>query len=136
MKTLTKSPLLILLLFMMLGGCKTTKSLESRLNGQWELRHVKGIQVANVDPNFPKGNGYILKFDNGKLEKYAKGKLEESDDYTVKEEKTRINNSEVMYTIFFKKSNSTKHFNISDQKLVIFDGELAADGTESAYEKL
>jgi hypothetical protein len=136
MKTLTKSPLLILLLFMMLAGCKTTKSLESKLNGQWELRHVKGIQVANVDPNFPKGNGYILKFDNGKLEKYAKGKLEESDDYTVKEEKARINNSEVKYSIFFKKANSTKHFNISDQKLVIFDGELAADGTESAYEKL
>jgi len=135
MKTLIKSPLFILLLLIILAGCKT-KSLESKLNGKWELRHVKGIQVANVDPNFPKGNGYILKFDNGKLEKYAKGKLEEVDDYTVKEEKTRINNSEVMYSIFFKKANSTKHFNISDQKLIIFDGELAADGTEFAYEKL
>lgn len=135
MKTLIKSSLIIILLSTVLMSCKT-KSLESQLNGRWELRHVKGIQVANVSPDFAKGNGYILKFNNGKLEKYANGKLEEEEDYTVKQEKTRINDTEVMYSILFKKNNLTKHFNLSGQNLVIFDGEIAADGTESTYEKL
>ena len=126
---------LIILSIGIFFSCKNGSS-EAKLNGTWELRHVKGIQVANADPNFPKGNGNILKFNAGKLEHYAEGKLLTTEEYTVKEEKKKINDTEAQYTLVFKNNNPEKHIALTDGKLILFDGEIAADGTESTYEKL
>ena len=46
------------------------KATGPELNGTWELRHVAGIQVAGVDPNFKPGNGNFFKFDGQNFEKY------------------------------------------------------------------
>lgn len=129
------SLLLIMLSIGIYSSCKNNAA-DSKLDGSWELRHIQGIQVANVDPNFPKGNGNILKFNGGKLERYAEGKLLTTESYTLKEEKKKINNSEAQYTLVFKNNNPEKHIALTDGKLILFDGEIAADGTESTYEKL
>ena len=138
-KTFTMKPITSLILLVVgmasFSGCNSSDSIESKINGRWELRHVTGIQVANVDPNFPKGNGNILKFDNGQLERFTANKLMGTDTYTIKEEKKKINNSEAQYTLIFK-DKSEKHIGFSEGKLILFDGEIAADGTESIYEKL
>jgi len=119
-------------------GCKK-KSAEqdavTSLNGTWELRYLVGIQVPDIDPNFKAGNGNVFKFSGQHYDRIIDGKTVLSGTYTISAHKTPVNNTESNYSLVF--DNDTKLLiNLSKNKLVVFDGVIAADGTESTYEKL
>lgn len=116
-----------------LGACKK-KSAESRLDGTWELRHVDGIQVTGVSPDYGTGNGIIIKFRDHSYEGYKDGKVVESGTFTTQPEVVKINNSQSNYSITFNKNKV--YANISADKLILFHGEIAADGTQDTYIKL
>ncbi|MCV9933937.1 hypothetical protein OIU80_16765 [Flavobacterium sp. LS1R47] len=111
------------------------KSVLEELNGSWELRHIEGIQVANVDPNFKPGNGNLLKFEGQKYERYYDGKKEESGTFTITPEDTTINNRKANYSITFNNNTEKTYLSLLNNKLILFNGVIAADGTESTYEK-
>jgi hypothetical protein len=111
------------------------KSVLEELNGSWELRHIEGIQVANVDPNFKPGNGNLLKFEGQKYERYYDGKKEESGTFTITPENTTINNRKANYSITFNNDTEKTYLSLLNNKLILFNGVIAADGTESTYEK-
>ncbi|MDO7743911.1 MAG: hypothetical protein MUP99_09060 [Pedobacter sp.] len=119
-------------------GCKKKspeKEAVTTLNGTWELRYLAGIQVPDVDPNFKAGNGNVFKFDGQHYDRIIDGKTVSSGTYTISLHKTPVNNTESNYSLVF--DNDTKLLiNLSKNKLVVFDGVIAADGTESTYEKL
>lgn len=134
MKLLIKLSFVLMLTTVFISCAKKPDATGPGLDGEWELRHVNGIQVANVNPNFAPGNGNILKFNNGKLEKYSNGKLVDTMSYTIQKDTMKINNTQSSYRIDYA-NHSKQYFKLDSGKLVIFDGMIAADGTESTYEK-
>lgn len=133
MKNFLKLALSMVMLFTIISCEK--KSGTPDLNGTWELRHVAGIQVAGVDPNFKPGNGNYFTFKGETFEKFNDGKKMESGTFTITpEDNVAVNNSKANYSISFNKEEK-KYALLSDNKLIIFDGIIAADGTESTFEK-
>ncbi|WP_158800317.1 hypothetical protein [Pedobacter sp. L105] len=124
---------LILFMFITVMSCKK-KSAETNLNGSWELRYLEGIQVPNVDPNFKAGNGNILKFSDHNFERYENGKLVQTGTFTFQPEKTTVNNTAVNYSIVFA-NDEKQYLYLSGNKLILFQGVIAADGTASTYVK-
>lgn len=124
-----------MLMLISLISCKK-KSDESSLNGSWELRRVDGIQIAGADPNFKSGEGNILKFSERNFEWYQANKLSASGTFTIQPEVIQINNSKSNYSILFNNNKDKIYINLSGKKLIVFLGVIAADGTESHYEKL
>lgn len=121
-------------LFLAIASCEK-KSVSDELNGTWELRHIEGIQVARVDPTFKPGNGNLLKFDGQNYERYYEGKKEENGIYTITPEDTAINNRRANYSFTFNDNKEKIYVSLLNNKLIVFDGMIAADGTESTYEK-
>lgn len=123
----------IICLLMSAAGCKK-KSAETNLNGTWELRHINGIHVAGVSPDFPAGNGNLLEFNGQEYKRYIDGKVVSSGSFSLKKEaEVAVNNTKANYSILF--NNEKLLVNLSAKKLVVFDGVIAADGTESTYVK-
>lgn len=61
--------LLCLVIFAVAGCDKEAEIVpDTDLFGTWELRHVLGIQIAGTSPDFPAGNGNLVKFDGDKYE--------------------------------------------------------------------
>lgn len=111
------------------------KSITDELNGSWELRHIEGIQVANADPVFKPGNGNLLKFEGQKYERYYDGNKEEEGTFTITPEDTAINNRKANYSITFDDDKEKTYLFLDKKQLIVFNGVIAADGTESTYEK-
>ncbi|SEA49873.1 hypothetical protein [Pedobacter hartonius] len=130
-KMLTLSLCMILLLSAF--SCKK-KSVESAFNGTWELRYIEGIQIAGADPNFKAGNGNVLKFSESNYERYVDHQLIDSGTFAFQKEEVRINNSQSNYSILLK-NNEKVYINLSGKKLIVFYGQIAADGVENHYEK-
>ncbi|MCD0476306.1 hypothetical protein LPB87_18095 [Flavobacterium sp. EDS] len=133
MKNISNLVIPLVVLFTIVS-CQKKSALEE-LNGSWELRHIEGIQVANADPNFKPGNGNLLKFEGQKYERYYEGKKEEDGTFTITPEDTTINNRKANYSIMFNKDTEKTYLSLLKNKLILFNGVIAADGTESTYEK-
>ncbi len=133
-----KTHLNLFLFAIIISISSCSKSLiHDKLSGNWELRHIKGIQVANVSPDFAPGNGNLIKFTGTNFEKYNNGKLSSKGTYAVQEEKKEINNEQVSYSIVYNNDVGTKEFfNLENGKLTLYVGEIAADGHQSTYQKL
>lgn len=123
----------VMLLFSLIS-CKK-KSEESNLNGSWELRYIAGIQIAGTDPNFKAGNGNIIKFSDHTFEKYENNKMIDSGTFSIQKEEAPVNNYKSNYSIVFNNNTDKVYLNLSGKKLIVFMGSIAADGTESHYEK-
>jgi hypothetical protein len=124
-----------LLLIFSLISCKK-KEQESNLQGSWELRRIEGIQVAGVDPNFKSGNGNVLKFNGNNYEWYNENKLQSSGTFTIQPDVRPINNLKSNYSLTLSNDNQIQlYIHLEGKKLVVFLGVIAADGTESHYEK-
>ncbi len=124
---------IIICLLLSAAGCKK-ESAETKLNGTWELTHIDGIQVAGVNPDFETGKGNLLKFSGQNYEKYIGGQLVSSGTFSIKKEtEVPVNNNKANYSILF--NNEKLLVNLSAKQLIVFDGVIAADGTESTYKK-
>ncbi len=110
------------------------KTATAPLEGTWEITHVAGIQVADVDPNFKKGNGNVLTFSGDHFEKFTDGTKVDSGTFSLKPESEAINNSKSNYALSLNEGEKVSVL-LSDKKLILFNGVIAADGTEVTYEK-
>lgn len=126
---------LSLCLFLLITAlsCKK-KSAESNLNGTWELRGLIGSQTVNSEPDLRPGNGTLLKFNGQNFEKYATGKLIETGTFTLQPENTTVNNTTANYSILMS-THAKQYLYLSGKTLIVFDGVVAADGTQSTYVK-
>lgn len=129
-----------LIMMIAASACKKDKTTSDQeaLNGSWELRSVLGIQVPNVDPNYKAGNGNIFQFKNGAFKRYAAGKAIDSGSYTLRKNEMKINNNTATHQLQVESkvyATNTLNLKLGGDKLVIFDGVIAADGSESTYEK-
>ncbi|WP_316741040.1 hypothetical protein [Pedobacter antarcticus] len=122
-----------LLLVLFTSAC-ANKNQSLYLDGTWELRHVIGIQVAGVSPDFKPGNGNLYKFRDDTYEKWSDGARVSSGTFKLAKEDLPINNNKANYSLLLDDQTKT-YIKLSRSQLVIFNGQVAADGTESTYEK-
>lgn len=135
MKNIFRVSFSLIVLFTVISCSKKEKENGTELNGTWELRHIAGIQVAGANPDFKAGNGNYFKFDGQNFERYSDGKKTESGSFSITpEENVPINDKKANYSIKFNNEEKT-FILLSDKKLVLFNGIIAADGTEFTYEK-
>lgn len=122
-----------LLLVLITSAC-SDKNQGVSLDGTWELRHVIGIQVAGVSPDFKPGNGNIYKFKDQTFEKWSDGARISSGTFKLNKEDLPINNNKANYSLLLDDHTKT-YIKLSGNELVVFNGQVAADGTESTYER-
>lgn len=133
MKNIFRVSFSLIVLFTVISCSK--KATGPELNGTWELRHIAGIQVAGANPDFKAGNGNYFKFDGQNFEKYNDGKKTESGSFSITpEENVPVNDKKANYSIKFNNEEKA-YILLSDKKMILFNGIIAADGTESTYEK-
>jgi hypothetical protein len=129
-----------LILLSVISSCKKDPvPNETTLNGSWELRHLLGIQVPNVDPDFKPGNGNIYNFNNGKYLIYQQSKAVDSGTYVIQKEERQINKNTSTHSMQVSSkvySSRNLYLKLSASTLVVFDGVIAADGIEATYEKI
>ena len=133
MKNIFRLSVGLIVLFTVISCSK--KETGTELNGTWELRHIAGIQVAGANPDFKAGNGNYFKFDGQNFERYSDGKKTESGSFSITpENNVPINDKKANYSIKFNNEEKT-YILLSDKALILFNGIIAADGTEFTYEK-
>lgn len=125
---LTLSFLLLILVF----SCKKEASVAS-LNGTWELKSVIGGQPIAT----PASEKHVvqLRFADQHFEKYDNGQVIESGTFSITAEKKAINNNQANYYLTTKGDNK-QYIKLSKNELVVFEGEIAADGVEMHFTKL
>lgn len=144
MKNLFKLTLSLLLL-LSIFSCKKQNA-EATIEGSWEIRESKGgyrLASSSDKDTYSAGNGTIIKFSGTTYEKYAQGKLVDNGTFTIEKEKQQINDKESNYNITFVSVNPAlfqatikQSMNLSSKTLILFFGQIAADGTETLYVKL
>jgi len=120
------------LLLITVVSCKKEASVAS-LNGTWELKSVVGGQLA-ASPSTDK-HVIQLRFADQRYEKYDNDQLTESGTYTVTAEKKAINDNQANYYLTTQGDNK-QYIKLSTNELVVFVGQIAADGVEMHYTKL
>jgi hypothetical protein len=135
---------LILLSFVLIfGGCDKEYNEEpvpvadADLYGSWELRHVLGIQIPGISPDFPPGNGSIVKFNDNTYERYNKGNLNFSSTFRIESDKKTIDGTDYISKMVYQESGRERpvHIKISGNTLKICYGTTAADGHTETYIK-
>lgn len=135
MKNHLKSIICILLLSFI--ACEKAENFENNIDGTWELRHVKGIQIAGMSPDFPPGNGYILKIDGNTYQRFHKGAAVSSGTFAVIKTELEIDGIKFPFKLDFDQANDIDVFaKMSGKKLILSIGSIASDGTTSTYERL
>ncbi|MEJ7779721.1 MAG: hypothetical protein WKF68_09025 [Daejeonella sp.] len=135
MKIHLKSALFILMLAFI--SCDKDKRFENNLDGKWELRHVKGGQRLNVSPDYPPGNGSILKFEGNTFQTINNGSVVSSGTFVIIEDGSDIDGIKFPYKLDFDvKTQLDVYAKASAKKLIIANGSMAVDGSTETYEKL
>lgn len=135
MKSYLKSIIYILLLSF--ASCDKDEKFENNLDGTWELRHVKGIQIANMSPDFPPGNGYIIKIDGDTYQRLNKGAVLSNGTFAIIKDELEIDGTKFSYKLDFGNARDMDVYaKASGKKLILSIGSIASDGTTSTYEKL
>lgn len=133
MKNIFRVSFGLIVLFTVISCSK--KATGPELDGTWELRHIAGIQVAGANPDFKAGNGNYFKFDGENFERYNDGKKTDSGSFSITpEDNVPVNDKKANYSIKFK-NEEKMYVLLSDKTLILFNGVIAADGTEFTYEK-
>lgn len=133
---MNKYIILCLCLVFIVLSCKK-KSPEPNVNdleGRWELRHVAGVQIQGAIGDYIPGNGNVLVFNGQTFKQYIASKLVDSGTYSLQKANMMVNTNQANYSISF--NNAQKYVNFSGSQLIVFDGTIAADGTESTYKKM
>ena len=106
--------------------------------GSWEKRSsVGGMLVPVTPPDFSPGNGNILKFTETNYERLSKGQPAIKGTYKLIREEFEQSGNMKYRIIYDGDTGDIKEFvEIVDGKLKVYHGTIAADGTESLYQKL
>lgn len=107
----------------------------SALNGTWELRGITG-GLAIPDPNnYKPGNGNIWKFVGTHFEHVLHDSVYNSGSYTVGNDGVDMNTGRRISQFIFN-GTPAESFEIRNDTLHIYWGEIAADGVISHYVKI
>ena len=113
-------------------GLKTT---ETSLPGIWELRELQGgFRPANAQIYYSAGNGNTWEFTDSTYKQSFEGKLANSGGYTLTQD-TALATGRLM-DAFVMDAGSYKHqihFEFNQDTLLLYDGQIAADGTIGKY---
>jgi hypothetical protein len=127
---------LFLIVTIFFAGCKKDKNEDGNPIGTWELRHINGIQIPGAPSDFKAGNGEIIQFTPTNMKIFSGGKLMSDRKYSIIKKETVVNKNKVSYQLLFDADPAIDtYFKISDGKLTIYLGIIAADGVESTYAK-
>ena len=128
---------IICILLLSLFACDKAENFENNLDGTWELRHVKGGQIANKSPDCPPGNGYIIKIDGNTYQRLDKGAVISSGTFVIVNTELEIDGTEFFFKLDFDQARDIDVYSkLSGKKLILSIGSMASDGTTSTYERL
>jgi len=133
MKNLT---LAILLLAIVLTGCKKEKALPTSVIGTWELRDVLGTQVAGAPSTFKVGNGNIIAFTDTEYQRINDGNVTGKGTYKIVDASAEIDGNTFNKAILYDNQGRKWYFKISGSKLLISPGSMASDGFTMTYQGL
>ena len=106
------------------------------LEGSWELRSYQGGLLPGR--TFEAGSGPVMKFTDSEYEHYVDGQLVKKGSYTVKSEKSFLNNR-IMARIIYDGDNNEMlktFFEISGRTLTVYyAAPISVDGLESVYKR-
>lgn len=128
--------LIVVLVAVLLFGCKKDEVQPESLIGTWELRHVLGVQVAGAPSDFPKGNGSIIQFSADEYQQIEKGKVISTGTYRIVKESAEIDGTKYDQRIIFDDDQWKTFIKLSGGDLLVCNGTIAADGTTATYEKV
>lgn len=134
-----KHVLRVLLIIVAVGLSSCDKDVLSNtdLEGSWELRHVKGIQIAGMSPDFPAGNGHIVRFVGNTYELTSKGSVPLISSFVLLRDTLEIDGEKFYYRLDLDRPNGMDlYVKVSGKKLLISYGSIASDGSTSTYVRL
>lgn len=135
-----KTCLKIALIFIVITSvsCDKEERLQSKLEGSWELRHIEGgYRPVNSPVDYAPGNGNILKFEGNKFQQLSGTQPGISGTYTIIKEEAKLSGENLSYKIDFQSDQNIgdPFFKISGGKLMLYVGDIPADGFVSTYIK-
>jgi hypothetical protein len=128
--------LVLVVLVTLLFGCAKEDIKPEKLEGQWELRHMLGVQVAGAPSTFEKGNGSIIEFSGDRYKRINDGKVIDEGTYKIVEESAEIDGNKYENRIIFDDDEWKVFIKISGRSLQLCYGTIASDGFTNTYEKL
>lgn len=135
-----KNCLKIALIFIMITSvsCAKEERLQSKLEGSWELRHIEGGYIpVNSPVDYEPGNGNILKFEGNKFQQLSGTQPGISGTYIIIKEEAKLSGENLSYKINLQSDKNLidPFFKISGGKLMLYVGDIPADGYVSTYIK-
>jgi hypothetical protein len=131
-----KLHVLMLVLATLFFGCEKAKIEPESLEGKWELRHILGVQVADSPSDFEKGNGSTIEFSGNEYHITENGTVISKGTYVIVKESAEIDGTEYQNRIVFDNADQKIFIKLSNNKLLICRGSIAADGSTATYEKM
>lgn len=128
--------LVLVVLLTLLFGCTKEDIKPEKLEGQWEMRHMLGVQIAGAPSHFEKGNGNIIEFSGNRYKKIYDGKVEKEGTYKIVEESAEIDGTKYENRIIFDDDEWKVFIKISGKSLQLCYGTIASDGFTNTYQKL
>jgi hypothetical protein len=136
MKTYMKIALIFIVIIFV--SCDKEERLQLKLEGSWELRHIEGgYRPVNSPVDYAPGNGNILKFEGNKFQQTSGTQPGISGTYTIIKEEAKLSGENLSYKIDFQSDKNLidPFFKISGGKLMLYVGDIPADGFVSTYSK-
>ena len=105
------------------------------LSGTWELRDITGGMIIPDPNNYKHGNGNIWRFTGVHFERILHDSVYDSGTYTVADTGVDRNTRRRISQFIFN-GTPAESFEIKNDTLHIYYGEIAADGVISYYVKI
>lgn len=118
------------------ASCDKEERMETKLEGTWELRHLKGGQIAGRSPDYPPGNGNLVKIDAGTIQfSNSNGVLGDKFKFAVKNDEQEIDGVKFKYTIVREgdRPQVRYYFKLNGNKLLLATGSIVSDGGTATY---
>ncbi|TCD01135.1 hypothetical protein [Pedobacter psychroterrae] len=106
----------------------------SILEGNWELRNAYGGMGGGAG-NFAPGNGDMFKFRRQIVNRYFNGNLLYTRNFDIQDSVKRINKTESTHFLDYGTIDNP-FVRLKGDTLIVFLGEIAADGAELKYVKI
>jgi hypothetical protein len=134
---------IIAVLIILIGAISCTSSskdqpklvISNTLPGTWELRGITGGMAIPDPNNYKPGNGNIWRFTNAHFERILHDSVYNSGSYTVADTGVDMNTGRRISQFIFDGAPA-ESFEIKNDTLHIYYGEIAADGVISHYVKI
>jgi len=109
---------------------KTDQAEKQFLIGNWKMTSSTGGSIPITDLSI-----YSLKITDTNFERYTSNKLDSSLPYTLSTGISPATNKSMRLFVFTGMTNSETYFELSGDKLTIYYGSIAYDGTMAVFQR-